>query len=138
MTKSDGYASLISKHRFGAGPIAIFTLLAMMTILLFRFGFKYLAILPVIVAILIFIVKSMEVIKLEEPVSIQIVGKKCYVVKQINKYDEGVVRLYTDKGALSLETWSARSERDSTIEAGTIATVTDMRGIYLMVEQELV
>ncbi|MDG6998350.1 MAG: NfeD family protein [Nitrososphaerota archaeon] len=136
MSKTEEYASLFSWTRFGPGSLAIFGLLGIMAVLLFKFGFRYIVILPIMAAVVIFVVKLVEVIKIENIERVQIVGKKCYVVKHISKSEAGVVRLYTDWGKLGYETWSARTEQSSTIKEGTNAIVTAMRGIHLIVEQE--
>ena len=107
-----------------------------MTVLLFKFGFRYIAILPIIAAVLILVVKSFEVIKIERIEHVQMVGKMCHVVKNVSKSEAGVVRLYSDGGKLGFETWSARTEQTSVIREGTTARVTAMQGIYLIVEQE--
>lgn len=136
MSKDEEYASLFSWTRFSPGSLAIFGLLGIMSLLLFRSGFRYFAILPIIAAVVILVVKSAEVIKIERIEHEQIVGKKCYVLKSISKSEVGVVKLYSDRGKLGFETWSARTEQDPVIEIGTTAKVTGMRGIYLIVEQD--
>ncbi|MDG6906329.1 MAG: NfeD family protein [Nitrososphaerota archaeon] len=129
-------APLLCRARFGLGPIVVMSVLVIMMIALYRMGFKYLAILPAAVGILIFTVKSMEKIQLQEPEQRKIVGKKCLVVRETRKNQSGVVRLYTETGSLDNEMWSAESAHGDTIEEGRYAKVVGLRGIFLIIENE--
>jgi hypothetical protein len=112
------------------------SVLATMAALLYRMGFKYLAVLPAATSILIFGVKSMETIKLEEPKQRLIVGARCLVVSQACRGHYGIVRLYTNEGALENETWSAELAHGDTIEEGRTAKVVGMRSIVLIIERD--
>lgn len=136
MSKTEEYASFFTTERFSPGSLIIFALLLIMSALLFKLGFKYIAIFPIVAVALLLFVKSIEVIKIEKIRRVQIVGKKCFVVKSISDSEPGVVKVYNDSGRLDHETWSARTERGREIKEGTIAKVTAMNGIHLIVEQD--
>ena len=137
MSKADRYATFFSWTRFSPSTLAIFVLLSIMALLLFKLKFWYVAPLPLAVALLILYVKSMEVIKIEKIEPVQIVGKKCYVIKEISNSELGVVKLFRNNGKLSHETWSATTNSGKAIREGTTARVDGMRGIQLIVEQDL-
>ena len=137
MTKEDRYATFFSWTRFSPSTLIIFALLFIMAFLLFRFRFWYIAPLPIAVALLILYVKSMEVIKIEKLESVQIIGSKCYVIKEISGSEIGVVRLFRNNGKMSHETWSATTDSSKTIKEGTTAKVSGVRGIQLIVEEDL-
>jgi hypothetical protein len=107
-----------------------------MAILLYKTGFHYLAILPIVTGSLIFVVKAGEIIQLDRPKERQIVGKRCLVVKRASREKAGVVRLYSDEGSLDPETWSAELARGDTIEEGITARVTGIRSIILIIDKD--
>lgn len=137
MSKVERYAPFFSWTRFSPSSLAIFALLLIMTLLLFKFKLWYIALLPIVVAILILYVKSMEIIKIEEIETVQIVGKRCYVLKEVSSSHTGVVRIYKNNGRLSHETWSATTSQNHAIKEGTTAHVKGTSGIQLIVEQDL-
>ena len=77
-------------------------------------------------------VKSMEIIRLSRPEKRQLVGRRCYVVKRVERGRAGIVRVYDQNGRLEPELWSAESRQ--TIVEGQKAEVTQVRSIVLLVK----
>lgn len=128
-------ASFFSVARFGPGAIIILALLILFAVLLYYIGHEYLATLPIAVAIIIFLVMSVQKID-EKKYERKIVGQKCLVVKKISKGERGIVRIYKDNGDLDPELWSAEGVNGSEIEENSTAKVVGIRSIIVLVERD--
>jgi membrane protein implicated in regulation of membrane protease activity len=127
-----GYASLLSRVRFGPGIITMLISIAAATIVLYLAGHLYLVVISGSAGILIFGVKAMEIIQLSYPEKRELVGRKCLVVKSIERGKMGVVRVYNRGQILDAELWSAESDQE--IPEGGTAVVTAVRNIVLLVK----
>lgn len=132
LDEQPNYASLFSTVRFGPGSITILVLIALMTIVFYISGLQYLAIISGATGAAMFGVKSMEIIRLSHPEKRQLVGRRCYVVKRVERERMGIVRLYGQNGRLEPELWSAESRQ--TITEGQTAEVTEIRSIVLLIK----
>lgn len=128
----------ISLVRFGPGSIATLSILAILAVMLYILGFGYLAILPAAGDVLIFAVKSTEVLQLSRPEEKQLAGKRCLVIKRVSKDQTGIVRVFTDDSRLDPEMWSAELARGEVVEEGRTAKVVGIRSIILMIEEDIV
>jgi membrane protein implicated in regulation of membrane protease activity len=126
-----GYAGLLSKVRFGPGIIVMLSAIALTAVILYLSGHAYLAAIVAAVLILLFGVKSMEIIHLSRPENRPLVGRRCIVMRRVGKEKVGVVRVYGPHGRLDPELWSAESEYE--ILEGQEAIVAGMRSIVLIV-----
>jgi hypothetical protein len=130
-------ASFFSVARFGPGAIIIFALLLLFAALLYFIGYRYLAIGPIAVALIIFLVLSVQIID-EAKLERKIVGQKCLVIKKISKGDRGIVKVYKEDGDLDHELWSAEGLNGAEIQANSVARIAGIRSIILLVEPDLV
>ena len=128
--------AFFSLARFGPGSIATLSLLALLAAVLFLFGLKYFAILAAAGGILIFAIKSVEILQLSKPEERQLVGKRCLVIRRVSASQRGVVKVYRDATNLDPETWSAELARGVVIEEGKTAKIVGMRSIVLQVEDD--
>jgi|GEM_PF-1991556 hypothetical protein len=135
-TQNGQNVPFLSFARFGPGSIILLSLLALFAILLFIFGLRYLAILPAVSAILIFAVKSLEVLQLGSPDDKNPIGKKCLVIKKVSSRERGLVRVYQKDGSLNPELWSAETTGHFEIEEGRTAKVVGMKSIVLLIERD--
>jgi membrane protein implicated in regulation of membrane protease activity len=126
------YASLFSIVRFGPGAITILVLIALTTIVFYKSGLQYFAIVSGAAGATIFGVKSMEIIRLSHPEKRQLIGRRCYVVKRVERGRMGIVRVYGQNGRLEPELWSAESSQ--TISEGQTAEVMEIRSIVLLIK----
>ena len=126
------YASLLSTVRFGPGTITILVLIALTTTVFYISGLRYFAIISGAAGAGVFGVKSMEIIRVSHPEKRQLVGRKCYVVKRVEKGRMGIVRVYGQNGRLEPELWSAESRQ--TIAEGQTAEVMEIRSIVLLIK----
>jgi membrane protein implicated in regulation of membrane protease activity len=126
------YASFLSKARFGPGIIGILASIAAVTVGLYLTGHPYLAVVSGGADVLILGVKGMEIIQLSRPEKQELVGRKCLVVKRIERGKMGVVRIYNRGQILDAEFWSAESDQE--IPEGRTAIVTGLRSIVLLVK----
>ena len=131
-------APFASMARFGPGSIIIFSLLAVCAIALVLLRIDYLALVVGLLLIVIFFVKTAEVIRLSAPVERQIVGMRCLVMKQVGTNERGIVRVYRSNGELDPELWSAELANSlgsvNAINEGEIARVVTMKSIILQIE----
>jgi membrane protein implicated in regulation of membrane protease activity len=127
-----GYVSFLSKVRFGPGIIGILASIAAVTVGLYLTGQAYLAVVSAGADILILRVKGMEIIQLSRPEKQELVGRKCLVVKRIERGKMGVVRTYNRGQILDAELWSAESDQE--IQEGRTAIVSGLRNIVLLVK----
>ena len=118
--------------RFEPDTWLIYGLLIFMTVVLYEIGFSFLAIMPLTVIAIIFIVEAMEVLHLDYPRKKQPVGARCKVIRQISRAERGVVRILYADGMTDWELWSAES--NCLLEEGSDARVTGIRSIILQVE----
>jgi len=132
--KKETNASFFSLMRFGPGTIAIFAMLLVLALGLYFAHIGYLAILVGAVLVLIFIVKSIEVINPGLPEERKLAGSSCLVVKDVTKETRGIVKLYRDNGELDPELWSAELVEGEEIQEGSNARAVAARGIILRVE----
>lgn len=93
------YASLLSWVRFGPSSILILCAITFLTIEFYLTGHIYLAIMSGAVDLVIFTVKSMEIIQLVHPEERKLTGQRCLVIKKMGKGKSGVVRVYDRTGA---------------------------------------
>ena len=128
--------AFFSLARFGPGSIATLGLLALLAAALYLLDLKYFAILAASGFILIFGIKSFEIIQLSRPKERQFVGKKCLVIRRVSLDQRGVVKVYRDGTNLDPETWSAELARGAMIEEGKTAKIVGMRSIVLQVEDD--
>jgi membrane protein implicated in regulation of membrane protease activity len=126
-----GYAGLLSKVRFGPGIIVMLSSIAFIAVILYLLGHAYLAAIVAAVGILLFGVKSMEIIHLSRPENRALVGRRCIVVRRVGRGKVGVVRVYGPHRGLDPELWSAESEYE--ISEGQEAIIAGMRSIVLIV-----
>jgi membrane protein implicated in regulation of membrane protease activity len=126
------YAPLFSTVRFGPGTITILVLIALTATVFYISGLQYFAIISGAADGAICGVKSMEIIRLSKPEKRQLAGRKCYVVKRVERGRMGIVRLYGQNGRLEPELWSAESRQ--TITEGETAEVMEIRSIVLLVK----
>ncbi len=131
-TKTPRYAPLLSWIRFGPGSIAILLLIAFITVEHVVLGFVYFAVISGAISILLFGVKSMEIIQIGHPEGKKLIGQRCVVVKEVGKGKMGVVRVYDRNGRLDPQFWSAESEHE--IPEGQEAEVAGMRSIVLLIK----
>ena len=103
-------APFLSRVRFGPGIIGVLIAIGCVTFLFYLTGHAYLAMATAGAGLLLVGVKAMEVIQLVKPEKKELIGRRCLVVKRIQKGNPGVVRVYTDDGRLDPELWSAESE----------------------------
>ena len=82
--------------------------------------------------VLIFGVKSIEVLRAGRPEQRSFVGKKCKVVVEVNKEKRGIVKLIRNDGSIDPELWSA--EANTSIGIGEEARVVGINSIILLVE----
>ncbi|MDG6997676.1 MAG: hypothetical protein JRN15_01015 [Nitrososphaerota archaeon] len=118
--------------RFGPGMIVILAILAIVTFLLFHIGAYLYSSVFLVTLILIFVIKSGEVLLEGRPEQKTYLGRECRVIVGIDKGKRGVVKLLRSDGNVDPELWSAES--DSQISAGELARVIEMRTIVLVVE----
>jgi len=126
------YASLFSTVRFGPGAITILVLIALMTTVFYLSGLRYFAVVSGAAGVTIFGVKAMEIIRISQPEKRQLIGRKCCVVKRVERGNLGIVRVYGHDGRLEPELWSAESRQ--TISEGQMAEVMEMRSIVLIIK----
>jgi membrane protein implicated in regulation of membrane protease activity len=126
------YASLFSTVRFGPGTITIPVLIALMTIVFYISGLRYFTIVSGAAGATLCGVKSMEIIRLSHPEKRQLIGRKCYVVRRVERGHMGIVRVYDQNGRLEPELWSAESRQ--TITEGQAADVVGIRSIVLLIK----
>ena len=126
------YASLFSTVRFGPGAITILVLITLMTIAFYMSGLRYFAVVSAAVGATLCGVKSMEIIRLSHPKKRQLIGRRCHVVKRVERGGMGIVRVYGQNGRLEPELWSAESSQ--TIAEGQTAEVMQLRSIVLRVK----
>ena len=100
-------APLLSKVRFGPGILSILGFIAFMAVILYVLGHLYLGVAFGVIVALLLGVKSMEIIQLSRPERRQLVGRRCLVLKGVEKGKGGVARVYDRKGRLEPELWSA-------------------------------
>jgi membrane protein implicated in regulation of membrane protease activity len=125
-------ASFLSKVRFGPGIIGILVSIGCVAFLLYLTGHAYLAATTAGAGLLLVGVKAMEIIHLVSPEKKELVGRRCLVVKRIQKGNAGVVRVYADNGTLDPELWSAESGQE--IGEGQNGVVIGIRSIILLVK----
>lgn len=120
--------------RFEPDSIVVYSLFALTAIILFDFGFRLLAIVPLCTLALLFLVESYEAIDFEHPTNTRLDGAKCLVLTGITKSSRGVVKIIDGQGKLNQwELWSANSQYS--ILKGEIAFVKSVRnGLILEVE----
>jgi len=126
------YASLISTVRFGPGALTILVLITLTTIVFYISGLQDFAIVSGATGVVMFCVKSMEIIRLSHPEKRQLIGKRCYVVKRVERGRMGIVRVYRQNDRLEPELWSAESRH--TIAEGQTAEVVQVRSVVLLVK----
>jgi membrane protein implicated in regulation of membrane protease activity len=126
------YAPLLSFARFGPGSIAILSLIALSTFILYTSGFVYFAAVSGAAGVLLFGAKSMEVIQLRLPEPRKLIGQRCVVAKEVGRTKRGLVRVYGRNGRLDPELWSAESEHE--IAEGREAQVVGMQSIVLLIK----
>jgi membrane protein implicated in regulation of membrane protease activity len=122
----------LSRVRFGPGIIAVIVSIGFVAFLFYLTGHTYFAIMAAGAGLLLVGVKGMERIQLIRPEKRELVGRRCLVVKRIQKGYAGVVRVYTDYGKLDSELWSAESDQE--IREGEKGAVIGIRGIILLVK----
>lgn len=125
-------APFLSRVRFGPGIIGVLIAIGCVTFLFYLTGHAYLAMATAGAGLLLVGVKAMEVIQLVKPEKKELIGRRCLVVKRIQKGNPGVVRVYTDDGRLDPELWSAESEQE--IREGQNGVVIETRSIVLLVK----
>ncbi len=128
--------AFFSLARFGPGSIATLSLLALLAAALYLLGLKYFSILPAASCVLIFAIKSVEILQLSRPEERRFVGKRCLVIKRVGVDQRGVVKVYRDGTNLDPETWSAELACGGMIEEGKTAKIVGMRSIVLQVEDD--
>ncbi|MDG6924217.1 MAG: hypothetical protein JRN67_13120 [Nitrososphaerota archaeon] len=121
-----------STSRFGPGTIGLLIVLSIATIVLYRIGTYFYAGMLLVSVVLIFGVKSIEVLRAGRPEQRSFVGKKCKVVVEVNKEKRGVVKLIRNDGSIDPELWSA--EANTSIGIGEEARVVGINSIILLVE----
>ena len=126
------YASILSWARFGPGTIFILCLIALLTLGLYASAHAYLAMIACAAGLVLFGVKSMEIIHLSRVEDRELIGRTCLVIRDVGKGKTGVVRVYDRSGRLNPELWSAESEHE--ILAGREAEIEAMRSIVLLVK----
>lgn len=132
--KKESNVRFFSLMRFGPGTVAILAILLVLALVMYFTHLAYLAILVGVVLVLIFFVKSIEVINPGLPEERKLVGSSCLVVKAVTKGTRGIVKLYRDNGELDPELWSAELAEGEEIPEGSNARVVAARGIILQVE----
>lgn len=132
--KKETNSSFFSLMRFGPGTIAILAILLVLALGMYFAHIGYLAILVGGVLVLIFIVKSIEVINPGLPEERKLAGSSCLVIKAVTKETRGIVKLYRDNGELDPELWSAELAEGEEMPEGSKARVVAARGIILQVK----
>jgi membrane protein implicated in regulation of membrane protease activity len=94
-------------------------------------GHAYLAIISGSTGLVLFAVKSMEIIRLARVEERKLIGQRCLVIKRVGKAGTGVVRVYDRTGRLNPELWSAESTCE--IPEGEEAQIEGMRSIVLLI-----
>ncbi|MCL5067168.1 MAG: hypothetical protein M1368_02290 [Thaumarchaeota archaeon] len=130
--EDSGRIPYFSTSRFGPGTIGLLLILSIATIVLYRIGTYLYAGMLLVSVVLIFGVKSIEVLRAGRPEQRSFVGKKCKVVLEVSKEKRGVVKLIRDDGSVDPELWSAES--DTVIGSGEEAKVVGIKSIILLVE----
>ena len=121
-----------STSRFGPGTIGFLIVLSIMTFVLYRIEMYFFAGMLLVSVVLIFGVKSFEVLRAGRPEQRNFVGMKCKVVVEVSKGKRGVVKLIRNDGNIDPELWSA--EADNFIGIGEEARVVGIKSIILQVE----
>ena len=126
----------LSLSRFGPGTISLMSILIIISILFVRYKFYYFAIIPAIIALLIFGVKSIERIEYGRAEVRNLIGQRCFVVKTITKNERGVVKVCGEQGKIYPETWSAESVNGEEIQQNQYGRIVGMKSIILLVEPQ--
>ncbi|AFZ70505.1 membrane protein implicated in regulation of membrane protease activity [Caldisphaera lagunensis DSM 15908] len=134
MNSNENNVGFFSKIRWGVGSISIIILLIILSIL-FAVVYKYnhngfylfLSILFAVVAIIIIIVKSSEIIMPINPTVTTLIGKTGVVIKRILPNNPGVIKI-------SDQLWSAKSDEE--IDENSEVEVISVEGIYLKVKRK--
>ena len=129
-------APFFSVARFGPGSIIVFVLLIFLTAFLYVSGHEYIAILPAVAGVAIFVVKATEMLEEQKPKARTTIGQSCLVIKEISKRERGIVRIYRENGDLDPELWSAEGENGVEIMQNQRALVVERRSIILIVRPE--
>ena len=120
-----------STLRFGPGTIALLVILAVSTFVLFHIGAYLYSAMILLGLVLIFIIKSVEVLSEGRPEVKTFVGRECKVIVDVNRGKRGVVKLVRSDGSIDPELWSAES--DTEILSGERARVVGVKSIILVV-----
>lgn len=112
-------------------------LIVLFIFLVFYIKLYYLAILPALVAALLFSVKYFELIQSGKPAEKKLIGQKCLVLKKVAGNERGIVRVYRDDGKLDPELWSAElATNGAEIQENQLARIVGMRSIILLIEAQ--
>ena len=117
--------------------ISVLSILIVLFISLVYIKLYYLAILPALVAALLFSVKYFELIQSGKPAEKKVIGQKCLVLKKVAGNERGIVRVYRDDGKLDPELWSAElAANGAEIQENQFARIVGMRSIILLIEAQ--
>ena len=118
--------------------ISVLSILIVLFIFLALFiKLYYLAILPALVAAVLFSVKYFELIQSGKPDEKKLIGQKCLVLKKVAGNERGIVRVYRDDGKLDPELWSAElAKNGAEIQENQFARIVGMRSIILLIEAQ--
>ena len=119
-------APLLSKVRFGPGILSILGFIAFMAVILYVLGHLYLCVAFGVIVALLLGVKSMEIIQLSRPERRQLVGRRCLVLRVVEKGKRGKGELHASMtervglnpncGQLSLSTRFRRVRKRRSLE----------------------
>jgi membrane protein implicated in regulation of membrane protease activity len=129
------YDSRFSNYvRFG--PIVYVRVIALgvVALLLYAFGYALFAVIPIVLAVLGVLARSLYVYQRRQPDDKVLVGGRCLVIKGISKEERGIVKVYKKDGLLDNELWSAETKNGENLVEGKDAKIVGLRSIILLVE----
>ncbi len=125
-------APIFSSARFDEDSIIVYPLLSIVTAGLYFSGYKYFALIPALILVMIFTIEVSERVILVPLKKVRVLGNKCVVMKRVSYGEKGVVKIIDNTGLPQWELWSAQSSYD--FEEGSIAKVKEVDGLFLQIE----